>query len=710
MKLGENISHDDKLLSCLQIIARYYDRPNSKTILLSGLNSHEENITNEILIRSAERIGLNAEQQSIKLAALFPFHVPSIIILADGSPMVLFEHSPENNTVIVQYPDSPNKTAVAYSDFEKNYAENIITFIPRFDVPDITRDKGQNLTIKQNHWFWGTAIKYWRYYIHVIFAAVAINLIALASPLFVLNVYDRVLPNKAFSTLWVLAIGIGLAILFDFLIKTARAHLIDQVGRQIDIKLSSLIFEKVLNTDLKERPTSTGGFTNRIQQYEFIREFFTSNSIALFTDFLFIFMFLFVIYELAGWIVLFPLIAVVLTIFIGTVLQYLIGKKLNTAQNEAALRQGLLVEAIASVETLKCLRAEGHFLKKWDTYAKFASGTSEEIKRLSATGLNATQFLQQLVTVGIIIGGTYRFSAGEISMGAIIATVMLSSRAIAPLSQIAMTLSRARQAKLSYQILDEVMKLPDDRRITQNFVNREVKNGKVQFKNVTFKYPQVDRKVLSDVSFTIKAGERVGIIGQSGSGKTTIGRLITRLYEATDGEILLDNVDIKQFHSHEIRKSVGFLLQEADLFSGSVKENLAIAKPSATDDELIAAAKIGGVDKFVSQHNLGYDMPVGERGNLLSGGQRQAVAFTRVLLADPKIMILDEPTSSMDKSSIRQLVENLNATLRPDQTLIISTHQDALLSLVDRLIVMGNGVIVADGEKEKVLNHLRSMA
>lgn len=708
MKLGEQISHDNKLLSCLQVVARFYDRPDSETVLISGLDFESAQLSVPILLRAAERIGLFSEYKQLPLSGLASFHLPVMLLLMDGSALVLLEMLDAKH-VLVQYSPTSSPATISFKQLEASYTGSAITFEPQFSAPD-SMEKSTSVTIKQPHWFWGTVSGFWRYYTHVIFAAVAINMIALASPLFVLNVYDRVLPNKAFSTLWVLAIGLMLAVLFDFLIKTARAHLIDKVGRQIDIKLSSLIFEKVLNTDMKARPSSTGGFTNRVQQYEFIREFFTSNSIALFTDFLFIFVFLFVIYELSGWIVVFPLAAVVMTIMIGTLLQYLIGKKLNAAQNEAAIRQGLLVEAIAGVETLKCLRAEGYFLKKWDTYAKFASRTSESIKSLSATGLNLTQFLSQLVTLGIIVGGTYRFSEGEISMGAIIATVMLASRAIAPLSQIAMTLSRARQAKLSLSILNEVMSLPDDRLITQNFVNREVQQGKIQFRAVTFKYPEVDRKVLTDVTFTVQAGERVGIIGQSGSGKTTIGRLITRLYHPSEGEILIDDIDIGQYHSHEIRKSVGFLLQEAELFSGSVKENLLIASPTASDETLIEVASISGVDRFVSQHHLGFDMPVGERGNLLSGGQRQAIAFARVMLSNPKIMILDEPSSSMDKSAVAKLITNIKKHITSEQTLIISTHQDQLLVLVDRLIVLGNGVIVADGEKEKVLNYLRNKA
>ena len=707
MKLGDHISTDNKRFRCLQLVARHYERPDSDTILLSGLDYDSNNISIDTLLRAAERVGLKAHQQTLKLNSLFPLKVPAIVELKDGNSLVVFERRDRKN-ILVQMPDDNEQKIILFKDLKKQYAGKVITFEPQFIVSNNSADNNFDVTIKNRHWFWGTIANYWQHYIPVILAAVSINIIALASPLFVLNVYDRVLPNKAFSTLWVLAAGLGLAILFDFFIKTARAHLIDQVGRQVDIKLSSLIFEKVLNTDMKVRPTSTGGFTNRIQQYEFIREFFTSNTIALFTDFLFIFVFLMVIYLLADWIVFIPLAAVILTLVVGVLLQFLIGRKLKKAQNEAALRQGLLVEAIAAIETLKSLCAEAYFLKKWDRFSKFASGTSEEIKSLSATALNITQLLQQSVTLGIIIGGTYSFSEGKMSMGAIIATVMLSSRTIAPLSQIAMTISRVRQAKLSYKILNELMSLPDDRQVTKNFVSRSIKEGKIEFKSVSFQYPEVDSNVFTNLSFRIAPGECVGVIGQSGVGKTTLGRLITRLYQANQGEILIDDIDIRQYHAHEIRKSIGFVMQETDLFQGSVKENLLIADPFANDDKIVQAAKLSGVEQFVSQHKLGFDMPVGERGSLLSGGQRQCIAFARIILANPKIIILDEPSSSMDRSSIRIMMENLKALVRSDQTLIISTHQEQLLSLVNRLIVLGPTGIVVDGEKQKVLDYLKN--
>jgi len=310
------------------------------------------------------------------------------------------------------------------------------------------------------------------------------------------------------------------------------------------------------------------------------------------------------------------------------------------------------------------------------------------------------------VTVVLVVAGAYIFAAGDITTGAIIAVVMLSGRAVAPLGQIAVTLSRLRQALLSLRILNSIMSQPEDLPNTVGFVNRPIRNGEVDFKDLTFVYPGTEAKVLKGLTFRVAAGERVGIIGRIGSGKTTIGRLLGRLYLPTAGELLIDGIDVRQYHPAEIRTAVGIAGQTGDLFSGTVKENLLMARPDATDDEIIAAARMGGVDEFVSSHPRGYDMNVGERGNNLSGGQKQAVAIARLLLARPKIVFLDEPSSSMDLASEKQLIRHLSQSFDRHTTIIISTHRFSMLELVDRLIVVEQGRVVADGPKAQVLQAL----
>jgi len=311
------------------------------------------------------------------------------------------------------------------------------------------------------------------------------------------------------------------------------------------------------------------------------------------------------------------------------------------------------------------------------------------------------------VTVALVVAGAYAFSAGYVSTGAIIGTVMLASRAVAPLGQIAITLSRFRQAMLSLRIVNAIMSQPEDRPDTVGFVNRPIRNGAMVFKNVGFVYPGSENEVLSGLNIAVKPGERVGIIGRIGSGKTTMGRLIGRLFLPTSGELLLDGIDIRQYHPSEVRAAVGIVAQAGDLFSGTIKENLLMAAPEATDEEIIDAAKAAGVDEFVSRHPRGYDMNVGERGTNLSGGQRQAVAIARLLLTKPKIVFLDEPSGSMDLASERQLIRQLKVAFERNTTLIVSTHRFSMLELADRLIVIDQGRIVADGPKEQVIQALQ---
>ena len=702
---GEPDRRPDNLLGGLQIVARHFGRPDSTAVLTAGLPLEDGYLTLELAARSARRIGLNCAITWEKPRRFLTSNLPAIVFL-DGEETAVILRATGDNSFVASFPSSGQSREITLKEIEKASSGFALVFTPVYEAEDTELSADYAARLSQGHWLWSVLRRYWPSYFNVVLAAAIINIIALVSPLFVMNVYNRVLPNGAIATLWVLSIGVVLAIAFDFLLKTARASLIDRVGRRVDIQLASVLFEKILNTSLSARPASTGSFASRVSQYEFIREFFTSSTIALFTDILFVFVFLAVIWQLSGWLVIFPLAAFLIALIVGLILQALIGSRLSTAQNESSLRQGLLVEAISSIESVKALRAEGQLLRQWENYVRGSSVTAQQIKRLSSLGLTITQFAQQSVTVGIILGGTYRFTNGDISMGAIIAVMMLSSRTIAPLSQIAMTLTRARQATLAIRTLDEVMKLPDDRIATRSFVNRRIHDGSFEFRKVGFTYPTNDRKILDNISFSAQEGEKIGFIGKIGSGKTTIARLLTGLYLATEGEILIDGVDIRQYHPHEVRRSVGLVVQDSDLFRGSVKDNILIGNPLATDEQVVDAARLAGVEGFVSRHPMGYDMPCGERGSLLSGGQRQSIALARVLINNPKILILDEPSSSMDQASERMLLQHLQQAIRKDQTIILATHRSSMLALVDRLVVIDDGRIIANGPKDAVLKAL----
>lgn len=689
-------------------IALFLGRPAADTVLFSGVPFDDDAVTIEDVERLSHRAGLEFREHSRRDFAAGNADLPVLMLMADGSAVALLEQDADGRytTGLVRHPGETLDTREALA----LPVSHILSFSAIYVNAQEDADVGNAARIERRHWLTGTLAPFWRSYLQVAVAAFFINLLALASPLFVMNVYDRVLPNEAIATLWVLAIGVATAILFDLLLKTVRASLIDYAGRKADIRLSYLLFEKILNSTLASRPPSTGEYASRVSQYEFVREFFTSNTLATLIDTAFVFVFLIVIYFLSGWLALVPALAFVAALGIGLLAQYRIGRRVAAATNESAQRQALLVETISTLETVKSLSAERQLLRRWQELAKKASYTSEQIKQLSSGAANATQFVQQLVTVGIVLGGAYLFAEGRITTGAIIATVMLSGRTVAPLSQIAMTLARLRQALLSLRILNAIMAQDEDRPDTVGFVNREIRRGAVAFRNVEFAYPGTQNKVINGLTFTAAPGERIGIIGRIGSGKTTIGRLLGGLYLPDAGTLALDGVDIRQYHPAEVRSAVAVATQSADLFSGTIKENLLLGNPAASDDEIVAVSKQTGVDDFVSRHPRGYDMPVGERGSNLSGGQRQAVAIARLLLARPKIVFLDEPSGAMDLATEKVLIQTLSRAFDRETTLIISTHRYSMLELIDRLIVIDQGRIVADGPKKIVIEELQRKA
>lgn len=690
-------------------VASALGRPNSETVLFSGVPFDPMNVTFEDIDRLATRLGLEAMRRTKSQLAAGDLEFPAIVVFQDGLTMPLLEgtDSGDFRTSLVSH--EPDGTVSRNALLTRSIAE-IVSFSIFYSNTSEDFATGGAAEIEKRHWLVSAVAPFWRSYLRVALAAFFINVLALASPLFVRNVYDRVLPNKAISTLWVLAIGLAVAFLFGLLLKTARAAIIDYAGRRADMKLSYALFEKVLNTSLASRPALTGDYASRVTQYEFVREFFTSNTLSVLIDTLFVFVFLAAIYAVAGWIVVIPAVAFLFAFVIGLVIQHKIGKRVVTAANEAAQRYALLVETISTIETVKSLRAEASLLRRWYQITNYATRTSEEIKQLSAAAANTTAFVQQFVSMAIIIAGSYRFADGKMTTGAIIAAVMLSSRTIAPMGQIALTLARLRQALFSLKILNRIMEQPEDTPRTVGFVNREVAEGSVEFRNVEFNYPMSEQKALAGLTFKVRAGERVGIIGRIGSGKTTIGRLVGGLYPPAGGSLLIDGIDVRQYHPAEVRAAVGIAGQSSDLLSGSVKENLLLGRPDATDEDIVAAAAATGVNEIVARHPRGFDMPVGERGNNLSGGQKQAVVMARLLLTKPKIVFLDEPSGAMDLASERQLIAKLAQAFDRTTTLLVATHRFSMLELVDRLIVVDQGRVVADGPKARVIAELQKRA
>jgi ATP-binding cassette subfamily C protein LapB len=470
------------------------------------------------------------------------------------------------------------------------------------------------------------------------------------------------------------------------------------------------LFEKIMNIPLAERAGSTGAMARRVSEYELVRDFFASTTVVLVVDMVFLFLFLALITVLAGWLVLVPVVGIILMVVAGISLQKGMNQAALDAQADSGLQHSVLVESISGLETLKAQRAEGQMLGRWRRLSDMTASTQEKMRRLTSIAVNLASLSQQLISIGLLIGGFYLFNAGEMSMGAIIAIVMLAGRALAPVGQFAFLITRGKQAFTTLDSLQRMMEAGDERVSAARSIVPEIRNGHIVLEHVSFRYPTAAKDSLADVNLTIRPGEKVGIIGRVASGKSTLGRLLCGLYAPTDGVLTVDGLDSRQYHPHQLRDAFRFVGQDAELFSGSVKDNLLLGGARASDEQLVDAVRRSGADIFLSRDAAGFDLPVGERGALLSGGQRALLVLARALVSDSRMLFLDEPTGAMDTQTEAYFIDKLRTALRPDQTLVVATHRHQMLNIVDRLLVIDGGRIIADGPVGEVLGRLREAA
>ena len=693
----------DPVLDCLTFLARQSDRPSSPVLLRAGLALSDHGTLPFHQVEPAlDQVGMRGEPIARKLSGWAERQLPAILELHDERAAVLLEL--RDGDALIYAPGLADPMWVALRELEAAFTGRAVVV-----EADPTRERESERPwdkTKRTHWFWSEVWKVRGQFWPVLLAALVVNLLALAVPLFTMNVYDRVIPNKAIPTLWVLALGVALALAFDFVLRIARSQLIDEIGRKLDAKFSQKLFEKVMNLPMAERQGSTGAFARRVSEYENVRDFFASTTVVLVVDISFLVIFLILITVLAGWLVLVPLIGMALMLFAGVMLQKGMGRAALDAQADSSLQHSILVESIAGIETLKAARAEGQMLSRWRRYATMTAATQERMRRLTAIAVNLASVSQQFISVGLLIGGFYRFNAGEMSMGAIIAIVMLAGRALAPIGQFAFLITRSRQATTTLDSLQKMMEAGDERQSAARSIVPEIRSGTIELSHVDFRYPGAARDSLSDLNLTIKPGERIGIIGRVASGKSTLGRLLCGLYAPGEGTMTIDSLDSRQYHPHQIRESFRFVGQDAELFSGTVRDNLMLGAAQADDAQLVDAVVRSGADIFLSRDAAGFDLQVGERGSRLSGGQRSLLVLARALVSPSKLLFLDEPTGAMDTQTELYFIDHLKTALASDQTLVVSTHRHHMLSIVDRLIVIDGGRIIADGPRQAVLAHL----
>ncbi len=702
-RLGGTTGGDDPLLACLVSLTELLERPASAQALVAGLPLPADGrLTPELAVRAAARAGLIAKFAKRPLAKIDDMALPAILLLADRGACILVRREADG-TLVTLLPDSgQGATRLAAGELADRYAGWAMFARPELGREPRERDLARE---EAGHWFWSTILRQWPIYGEVALAALLINLFALASPLFVMNVYDRVVPNNAVETLWILATGVLIVFAFDFLLKILRGYFVDSAGRIADIKLAGRIFGQVLGIRMASRPASAGAFASQLREFETLRDFFTSATVTTLVDLPFIAFFVGIVWLIGGPVAMVPAAAIPLVIGAGLLIQIPLNRIVRRTFREGSQKHGILVETITGLETVKSIGAEGRMQRAWERFVAATAASANRSRLLSSITVNLAGFVTNLVTVGVVVVGVYEIAAGNMTVGGLIACSILSGRAMAPLSQVAQILARFHQARTAYQTLDTVMKLPVERPPATRFVHRPVLQGNIEFRNVSFTYPGQKIAALAGVSFRVGAGERVALIGRIGSGKSTIEKLVLGLYEPEGGSILVDNTDLRQIDPADLRRNIGCVPQDVMLFTGTLRDNITMGAAQADDATMLRAAELAGVEDFAARHPLGYDRPVGERGQALSGGQRQAVAIARALIGDPPILVLDEPTSAMDNAGENGLKARLSAELT-GRTLLLVTHRASLLSLVDRLIVLDGGKLVADGPKDQVLKAL----
>lgn len=635
--------------------------------------------------------------------------VPMVVILTNEEAAVVTEihgHGKERHYT-VQHLDGITQT-ISHEELNQRYLGYCWFIKPKADID--VRSELPEYSLPRA-WFFRVIWRFKQYYYNVILTTFLINTLALVSSLYVMNVYDRVIPNKAYETLWVLSIGVGIAIFFEFIAKMVRSRLTDIAGKKADLIISAALFRRVMGIKLQDRPASSGSFANNLRDFESVRDFMTSASLLTLVDLPFLLLFLAVIWLVAGKLVLVPAIIVPIVILVGLFGQFPLSRYINESMRESSQRQGLAVEAIEGVETLKTNNAYAWAQQRWENFTAKSAASSMKVKNTSNFIINFATAMQQFNTVLLVVFGTYLIhsdnQAERITMGALIATVILSGRALAPLGQIAGLATRFQQALVAFKGVNGIVERKIDRDSERSYVTLNHINGDIKFDDVSFAYQQDEANALNNFRLTIKAGEKVGVLGRIGSGKSTAMKMAAGLYDPSSGAVTLDDLDIRQIDPTFLRNQVLLLEQKPHLFLGTLRENMDLSRMDgfSSNQDLLNALMRFGLDKMIQSHPRGLDMPLGEGGNGLSGGQKQIIALARMTLRNPRVVLLDEPTAGLDQGTETKALHAI-AEWAEKRTMLVVTHRPQVLDIVDRIIVVENGQVIIDGPKAGVLKYL----
>ncbi|MDF1875011.1 type I secretion system permease/ATPase [Sulfurimonas sp. SAG-AH-194-I05] len=704
----------DSLLDSLVLYTKLFHKPFTAEALMAGLPVHNSQESQELFSvgsskslfsRVAGRAGLKSTIVQRPINKMLQLQLPMILLLSNDYTCILENFSQDRKKVKIIYPDGDGvEEWMSVEELESEYLGFAFMLKKEFQYSE---KNSRTLQLKQKHWFWSTIKLSKGIYVDVLWASFLINIFVLATPLFTMNVYDRVIPNNAEETLMVFTIGIISVYILDLFLKFTRGYMLELAGKKSDIIMSSIIFEKVIDLKMSSHPDSVGSFANNLKNFESVRAFFTAATMTAVIDLPFAIIFLFVIYYIAGNLVFIPITTVVLMFLYASLIKGPLKGSIEASHEASAKKNGILIEALQNIETIKTMSLAGKMQWEWEESTGEIAEKNLSSRLLSASIPNITNFLIQLNTVFIVVFGVFMIQEFELTMGGLIATIILTSRSVAPMGQATALITNYADAKSSYETLNDIISRPTERAAGQQFLERPDISGQIEFQNVTFTYPGGDIPALDNVSFKINDGEKIAIIGRIGSGKSTITKLILKLYEPDSGTILIDGIDISQIDPADLRRNMGFVPQDVNLFKGTLKDNIISSERHPSDEDVIRASIVSGTYEFVHTHPKGYDMPIGERGAGLSGGQRQSVGIARALLGGTNIMLMDEPSNSMDQTSEANLIGQLKDELH-NSTMILVTQKLALLDLADRVMVMHKAKLIIDGPKSEVTQKLRA--
>lgn len=698
-----SMSSGRALVSCLQRLAQHHGISVTPQSLISGLPTTLDTFSPDLLVRSAKRAGIKSRLEKVGLADLPSNALPAIVLLEGNESALIESMSDDGNVIIFDPKCGDDSQVVSLEELQRKTSGFVLLARPKFRL---NASQLGSIGLKSDHWFWSVMLAHRGLYRDVIYTSLFVNFLALSLPIFTMNVYDRVVPNAAFETLWVLAIGVSIAVVADVGLRIMRGYFLDYSARRIDVDLSAAILEKTLGMRLEHKPVSVGSYAASLRSFEFLRDITTSASLTGFIDIPFAFVFLLVVAWISPYLLIPIVIGIALLLMLALTLRSKLEQLTETTYAASAQRNATLIETLSGLETLKALGAESVMQRQWEEATRFLASQNLQSKNLQQWLSQLSSALQRFVQIAVIVLGVYLISAGKLTMGGLIACTMISSRATAPFAKLGSLITQYQNASVAMQAMDALFDTPSEYRAEGGFLSRESFSGAYEFKNVSFRYPNSELQSLTATSLKLGAGEHIAILGRIGSGKSTLSKLALGLFQATEGEIRVDGVDIRQLDPHEYRGSVGYVPQDITLFTGTLRENITLGRPSISDAQLIKAVERAGIADWVNRHPLGFDMPISERGDSVSGGQRKCIAVARALVTEPNILILDEPTGGTDQTTERIIIESLKEFIE-GRTLVVITHRNSLLALVDRIVVIDRGKIVADGAKDAVVNALR---